>query len=215
MLHVISAQCVACDLHTFVPGLLEHMCWRRFAAQWGDCKNSQMVPLNVITIIIIIISHSTTTSVLATLTPTDNRHQLPSTTTQVHAPASTAKHTGCCWLPNWLPPISTLPLITTLSATNYQADYCQLPHCLQPNTKLATTIYHTVCTYCHVGYHSLLHCLTTNTILATTIYQQLLLTTILGTTIYQTGWNESPHWLWPYTSLIAMDYHTIMYHTVC
>ena len=38
MLHVISAQCVAHDLHMIAPGPLERTCWRRFAAQWRDCK---------------------------------------------------------------------------------------------------------------------------------------------------------------------------------
>ena len=41
-LHVISAQCVAHGLHTTAPGPLEHICWRRFAAQWGDCKNFEL-----------------------------------------------------------------------------------------------------------------------------------------------------------------------------
>ena len=34
-----SAWCVARDLQTIAPGPLECTCWRRFAAQWGDCKN--------------------------------------------------------------------------------------------------------------------------------------------------------------------------------
>ena len=51
MLHVISARCVARDLHTTVPGPLERTCWRRFAAQWGDCKKSRIAPLNAIIII--------------------------------------------------------------------------------------------------------------------------------------------------------------------
>ena len=55
MLHVISAWCVAQDVHTTAPGLLEHTYWRRFAAQWGDCKKSGIAPLNAIIIIIIII----------------------------------------------------------------------------------------------------------------------------------------------------------------
>ena len=51
MLHVISTQCVAHDLHTISPWPLEHMCWRQFAVQWGDCKKkkSQIIPLNSIT----------------------------------------------------------------------------------------------------------------------------------------------------------------------
>ena len=37
-LHVMSARCVARDLHTVAPGPLERTCWRQFAALWGDCK---------------------------------------------------------------------------------------------------------------------------------------------------------------------------------
>ena len=33
------------------PGPLERTCWRRFAAQWGDCKKSRIGPLNAIIII--------------------------------------------------------------------------------------------------------------------------------------------------------------------
>ena len=33
MLNVISALCVASDLHTTAPGPLESTCWRQFAAQ--------------------------------------------------------------------------------------------------------------------------------------------------------------------------------------
>ena len=29
MLHIISARCVARDLHTIAPGPLERTCWRR------------------------------------------------------------------------------------------------------------------------------------------------------------------------------------------
>ena len=54
-LHVISVRCVARDLHTIAPGPLERTCWRQFAALWGDCKKSRIVPLNAIIIIIIII----------------------------------------------------------------------------------------------------------------------------------------------------------------
>ena len=57
-LHVISARCVARDLHTIAPGPLEHTCWRQFAALWGDCKKSRIAPLNVIIIIIIIMCHN-------------------------------------------------------------------------------------------------------------------------------------------------------------
>ena len=56
MLHVISARCVARDLHTIALGLLERTCWRRFAAQWGDCKNSRIAPFIAIIINIIIIT---------------------------------------------------------------------------------------------------------------------------------------------------------------
>ena len=57
-LHMISAQCVAHDLHTVAPGPLERVCWRQFAALWGDCKKSQIAPLNATIIIIIIIKLS-------------------------------------------------------------------------------------------------------------------------------------------------------------
>ena len=56
-LHVISARCVARDLHTIAPGPLERTCWRQFAALWGDCKKSRITPLNAI---IIIKAHSMT-----------------------------------------------------------------------------------------------------------------------------------------------------------
>ena len=55
MLHVISAQCVARDLHTYAPWLLECTCWRQFTVQLGDCKKSQIASLNAIIIIIITI----------------------------------------------------------------------------------------------------------------------------------------------------------------
>ena len=51
----MGARCVAHDLHAIAPWPLERMCWRRFAALWGDCKKSRIVPLNAIIIIIIII----------------------------------------------------------------------------------------------------------------------------------------------------------------
>ena len=35
MLHMISARCVARDLHTTAHLPLERTCWRQFAAQWG------------------------------------------------------------------------------------------------------------------------------------------------------------------------------------
>ena len=64
-LHVISARCVARDLHTVVPGPLEHTCCRQFTALWGDCKKSRIAPLNaIITIIIIIIFTILTLDVL-------------------------------------------------------------------------------------------------------------------------------------------------------
>ena len=54
MLLVMSARCVARDLHTIAPRPLEHACWREFAAQWGDCKKSRIVLFNVNIIIIIV-----------------------------------------------------------------------------------------------------------------------------------------------------------------
>ena len=38
MLHMISTRCVACDLHTTALRQFEHALWRKFVAQWGDCK---------------------------------------------------------------------------------------------------------------------------------------------------------------------------------
>ena len=48
------------------PRPLERRCWSQFAAQWGDCENSQIVPFNVIIIfnIIIIITTTTTTIII-------------------------------------------------------------------------------------------------------------------------------------------------------
>ena len=42
MLHMISAQCVACDLHTIAPRPLEHTCWRRFAGSEEIAKNLKL-----------------------------------------------------------------------------------------------------------------------------------------------------------------------------
>ena len=42
MLHIISAGCVACDLHTIAPRPLEHTCWRQFAVQRGNSKNLKL-----------------------------------------------------------------------------------------------------------------------------------------------------------------------------
>ena len=47
--HLMSAQCVARDLHTIAPGPLERTCWRRFVALSGDCNKSQTAPFNAIT----------------------------------------------------------------------------------------------------------------------------------------------------------------------
>ena len=50
MLHMISARCVARNLHTIGPMPLERTCWRWFTAQCGGCKKSRIAPLNVIII---------------------------------------------------------------------------------------------------------------------------------------------------------------------
>ena len=42
MLHMISAQCVARDLHMIASGPFEHMCWRQISAQRGDCKHLKL-----------------------------------------------------------------------------------------------------------------------------------------------------------------------------
>ena len=54
MLHVISARCVARDLHMTASGPLERTCWIQSTAQRGDCQKSRFPPLNAIIIIIII-----------------------------------------------------------------------------------------------------------------------------------------------------------------
>ena len=38
ILHVMSIQYVASDLHTTARWPLEYACWRQFAVLWGDCK---------------------------------------------------------------------------------------------------------------------------------------------------------------------------------
>ena len=52
--HVASDKRWMCCTY-FAPGPLGCTCWRRFTAQWGDCKKSRIVPLNAIIIMIIII----------------------------------------------------------------------------------------------------------------------------------------------------------------
>ena len=42
MLHMMTARCVARDLHTIAPWPLERTCWRWFMAQWGDHKNLEL-----------------------------------------------------------------------------------------------------------------------------------------------------------------------------
>ena len=59
MLHVISALCVARDLHMIAPELLERTCWRQFVAQLGACKKSRIAPFNAIIISIVIIRRGT------------------------------------------------------------------------------------------------------------------------------------------------------------
>ena len=58
---MISAGCVARDLHTITPRPLERTCWRQFAAQWGDCTKSHIAPCNAIIIMIKSIVHRRTT----------------------------------------------------------------------------------------------------------------------------------------------------------
>ena len=36
---MLSAQCIAHDLHMIAPWPLQRICWRQFAAQWTDMKN--------------------------------------------------------------------------------------------------------------------------------------------------------------------------------
>ena len=35
----------------------DRTCWRQFAAQWGDCKNSRIAPLDVIILLIITVKY--------------------------------------------------------------------------------------------------------------------------------------------------------------
>ena len=58
MLHVISTRCVARDLHTIVPGPLEHAYWETVRGVVRRLIKSQIAPLNAIIIIIIIINDS-------------------------------------------------------------------------------------------------------------------------------------------------------------
>ena len=54
MLHVTSAWNIVRDFNNAAPRPLECIWWRQFTVQWGDCKKSRVVHLNVTTIIIII-----------------------------------------------------------------------------------------------------------------------------------------------------------------
>ena len=60
MLHVISARCVARDLHTVVPWPLDYMHWRQFTAQWGDCRN---LTLRLLVQLLFIIEHCWVTAI--------------------------------------------------------------------------------------------------------------------------------------------------------
>ena len=52
MLHVMSARCVARDLHTIVPGPLERTCWRPIVAPLNA-----IIIISSIIIIIIVVFH--------------------------------------------------------------------------------------------------------------------------------------------------------------
>ena len=54
MLYVIGTLGAARDLHIIAARPLEHMCWRQFMMQWGNCKKSRIAPFHAIIIIIII-----------------------------------------------------------------------------------------------------------------------------------------------------------------
>ena len=79
MLHVISTQCVAHDLHTIAPGRLECTYWRRFPAQWGDCQKSQTAPLNVIFFFFLLLLLSLLLSLSCSMNPQDcfNQEKFP------------------------------------------------------------------------------------------------------------------------------------------
>ena len=55
MMHVMSTWCVARDLNTIASRPLEHTCWRRFAAQWGDCKKSRIAPFNALLLLLLLL----------------------------------------------------------------------------------------------------------------------------------------------------------------
>ena len=55
MLQVVSAQCVAHDVHMIVSWPLECTCWRQFVMLWEDCVQSGIVPFIVIVIILTVI----------------------------------------------------------------------------------------------------------------------------------------------------------------
>ena len=53
MLHMISARCVARDLHTIAPRPHDCTFWKQFAAQRGDCKKSRIAPLSAILLLLL------------------------------------------------------------------------------------------------------------------------------------------------------------------
>ena len=56
MLHMISARCVAHDLHTTALEPLDHTCWRQFAAQWLDRIKFQIaISVRLLTLLLLLV----------------------------------------------------------------------------------------------------------------------------------------------------------------
>ena len=97
-LHMISARCVAPDLHTIAPGPLERACWRQFASLWGDCKKSRIAPLNAIIIIIIKYKKGWTRTVLLQKKPVwTGLRQITVLCDLCCAEETTASYTSLLW----------------------------------------------------------------------------------------------------------------------
>ena len=64
MLHVISTQCVAHDLHMITPWPLERTYWRQFATQWGGCKDLELCLLMRSSLLPLLLLSSSSSSLL-------------------------------------------------------------------------------------------------------------------------------------------------------
>ena len=111
-LHVISARCVARDLHAIAPRPLESTCWRQLMVLWGDCKKSRIAPLNAIIIITCFqpstcTHHHLLTDWLTTCfqpSTCTHHHLLTDWLTTCFQPSTcTHRHLLTGWLTDWLP----------------------------------------------------------------------------------------------------------------